>query len=581
MNPASPSSLVPTRPSERSQANAGVAQIAARVGRHQSVYATANITVVVAGMVNLALLARSLETWEFGQLAVLLVLATGVSVLASLGTLQGTMAAVFGSTGDDDGVGDDERRSTVSDPARAATTGALMIAGVGAAVTIPLVLGGNLLEAQVLHQAEPAHLLAMAGLAGTAGATARLTANLLRIDRRPLAYFVTVLSQSLITVGATAVLLVAGLGLEAGVLGIATGNVGALAVGLVMGRGYFAARASRHDAVVITRRGAPLVPIVLSFQTIQLGDLLLVSRFANADATGFYRAASRFGALAVYWTATFHMAWGPMRIDPEHRAIDETHGRTQVSAAVLLVFLAGTGGVWLFLLASANWWVAIVGSSYADAAKYIPLVAANFALHGLFIMAYRIAEFPNKRRMFVILAVTAAVLFVGVSFVVLRHLGPGGVVVGGAIGYGTGITVLLVLTQRGPTPLPLPTWRLLAIIALTAMLAAAVWPIDLDPIPTLGVAIVVSLIYAAGALAILPPSHRRVLFAALRRLARRPSRTDDPTALEDAALRSLLDAHGRTPAWIADAAGIDPAVVDARVRRLGRMDAPPTAAGRD
>lgn len=493
-------------------------QLAARLGRHQSVFVAANLSGVFAGFAMLAVLARSFEPSEFGDLAVVLVIASIVTVLSNAGTLQGTFATVWGTSDDGDDVEIADPGERTSDPRRALTTGLVMTAVIGSVVGGLIALLRQPIADALLSSDGSSHLVGLAGLTGALGAVARLTTQVLRLERRPAAYLTLVLVQGFGGVLATGVLLLSGVGIEAALIGIGAGHVLAAIAGVFLARAAYVGRVSRRDGATILRRGRPLVPLVLAFQTIQLGDVLLVARTTTAVDAGHYRIASRFGALAVYWTASFHMAWGPLRRDPLHAAADGLVGRKRVDGAVAYYYVAGAVGVLVFLWASAPWWVGIAGPGYEQAADFVPAVAANFVLHGLFVLAFRVAEFREKRTWFIRLAVFAAAVFVAVSLVVVPAVGPAGVTVGAALGYGSGILALLVRTQRGPTPVVYPALSMATVVLGGGTIL--VWILVIAPAPSGAIllAAIGLLVHVLLTAAAAPRRHRRVLRAAARAL---------------------------------------------------------------
>ena len=164
----------------------------------------------------------------------------------------------------------------------------------------------------------------------------------------------------------------------------------------------------------------------MSFNLIQLADVLLLSWFAPATQVGLYRVASRVGALLSYWTTSFLMAWGSMRGEASLVAAIAERGTRGVAAVLATYFSLVT--FWLILAAGllGDEVLRIVAPGYEEAANLVPLTATAFAFHGWSVLVYRSVEFPTKRRWFAILSVGNAAVFVATSLVYVPALGAAG-----------------------------------------------------------------------------------------------------------------------------------------------------------
>src|SRR4051794_29769914 len=99
-------------------------RLASRIGGHTLIYALSAGSTVVAGLVSVVAFTRYLEPTQFGELAVLYVSASFLTLLYNLASLQGTFSWVFGTAGDDDDAPDDATGPrTAKDSRRALMTG--------------------------------------------------------------------------------------------------------------------------------------------------------------------------------------------------------------------------------------------------------------------------------------------------------------------------------------------------------------------------------------------------------------------------------------------------------------------------
>ena len=249
--------------------------LATRIGHHSLVYLTTSVVTVLGGLVSLAVQTRYLKPAEFGTLAVLYVFSTILTLVFNAGSLQGTFSWAFGSTGDDDTELDDGGE-LANDPRRALATGLLLTASVGLAGTLLAAAFADPLAALLLRDGDDASLVIWAATAGAAAAIWRLSANSLRLERRPIAYLSVTILLNLTTLGFTWILLAKGQGLRGAILGIATGTIVSTVFALILAKRNIRFAASWSDAAEIMRRGRALIPVVFSFNVIQLGDLLFV-----------------------------------------------------------------------------------------------------------------------------------------------------------------------------------------------------------------------------------------------------------------------------------------------------------------
>lgn len=412
------------------------------------------------GLVQVAVLTRYLGPADFGELAVLAVSATALTLIYNAGTLQGTFSWVYGTAADEE-AGDDDARVGSSDRRRGLATGLAMTCVAAALGTAGVVVFARPLAELLLGGAQDAYLMGWAACGAGAASVWRLAVNTLRLQRRPGAYFTASTAHGALGLLGVVVLLEAGRGLEGAVVGVAIGNILATLLTTSMIRRDVRLAVSWHDAKNIMRRGRALIPVIAAFYTIQLADILLLSRFLPSSEVGLYRVAARIGALVSYWTTSFHMAWGPMRRDPLHVAADRDRGAPQVAAALATYFTLLTLGAILACAIFADELVQIASPSYKSSAAFIPLTAAGFGFHGWYVLVYRTADFPRKRTWFVWLSVLVAATFVGSAFALVPWLGTYGISLAVMTGWTVGITGMCLRGQWGARSVPFEYGRIL------------------------------------------------------------------------------------------------------------------------
>ena len=92
-------------------------------------------------------------------------------------------------------------------------------------------------------------------------------------------------------------------------------------------------------------------------------------------------------------------------------------------------------------------------ASYADAAGLIPFTALAFVMPALYRTINQNVAVPNKRPFFIGGVVAAALLFIGVTWLLVGEIGVYAAPVGMIIGFGIPALLLFIRGQRGKKPL--------------------------------------------------------------------------------------------------------------------------------
>jgi O-antigen/teichoic acid export membrane protein len=575
----------------KSQPASALATLATRIGRHGAIYGAGTVSALVFGLLQLAVLTRLLDVAAFGELAILLVFSALLTVVYNLGTLQGSLARVFGASGEGD-EGDevlDEQidTATARDKRRALGTAialTTLIAGLG---TVALALSAPTAADLLLHDRGETGPVIWAAGAGALGSVWRLVVNVLRLERRPGAYAVINSARPVLVVAAVIPLVAAGGGVGAAMAGVALGTALSLAVALLATRGSYAVAFSTQEAREIMRRGSGYIPIALSFWLISNADLLLLSRYAPDSDVGLYRVASRVAAVMTYIVSAFWMAWGPLARTPLYAAVEKERGWASAGATVATYFTLGLVALLLGLAISADVLVRIAPPSYSGAASLIPLIGAGFAVGALFVLVYRVARFERKRRAYILLTVLSAIVFIVAALLLIPAMGSNGAALSVIIGHAAGLAGVLVLSQRGPSPLPFEYRR---IILGTGVAAACFVASQLagggveGAAPAADVAALLAFPLLLVALGIVSRSQLRVMRSAARSLlpeptGRRLARELASVSPEHHAVLRILAGERRAPDEAAKLLGLPTETILARfvaaLRELAGLDPDP------
>jgi O-antigen/teichoic acid export membrane protein len=532
--------------------------LARRAGAHSGLYVASGAATLLLGLVSVAVLTRFLAPAEFGKLAILLVANSILSMVFNLVTLQGTLSWAYGTVaGDDDdpGAGD---MSTARDPRRALGTGLVITALAGAAGSAAVAAAAPALADWLLGSRSDASLVIWIAVAAAGSSMWRLVTNAVRVERRPAAYLGGSVALHVLQLAGMTSLLAIEPGVEEAVIGLALGTLAGLVVAVALCRRSLRFAFSVADARAIWRRGKALVPVVVSTNVIQLGDVIVLSRFAATSDVGLYRVASRIGASVSYWTSAFHMGWGPLRKDPLHIAAERELSSSGVAVRMASYFVLSTAWVLLGLTVLADELVRIAAPSYGDASPLIPLTAAGFALHGLFVLVYRTQQFRTKRKWFIWLAVLAAASFVGLSLILVPSFEAYGVSIAAIGAWGIAIAGMGLRGARSQESISYDYGRIAKSIVVASGLAAAALLLDdaagpVEPLVDLAaVALYPLLLVRLGALS----------RAELR--LRRGADARASAESDDEVLRRLV-VEDQSPAEVATRMGLDEAEVRRRL----------------
>jgi O-antigen/teichoic acid export membrane protein len=443
---------------ENGQASAGdrgsLVLFGRRLGRHVGVYAGSHVGIFLFGMVNLAVLTRLLPIEEFGRLAVYLVLATMLTMLYNLGSLQGTLIAVFGAggAGEELGLEEAEGEAIAADSERALTTGVLLTMAI-AALGTAVVFAAAPLFASILGQPGELDAVRLAALCGATGAVWRLVQNVPRLERRPLLYSALNLLRPALALGLGVGFVAAGFGVEGALAGIAAGTALAIPVAILAGRRNYAFGVDLAIVPDIFRGGAMVVPIIVAMWVVTNVDLYLVSAYAPDDAIGPYRVAMRLGAGISYLVSAVSTAFMPLKRTPLYAALREEHGPSGFGSAMLAAFLFICIWAVLGLALLADVLIRIAPASYAGAAPLVPLIGLGMVACGVVMVIYRGAKFPSRRNWHIGMMLAASMIFVVSGLLLVPAFGGYGAAVAQILAFTVAALVLLWVVQRSEHPL--------------------------------------------------------------------------------------------------------------------------------
>lgn len=441
---------------------------AGRLGRHATVFGAAALGGTVGGLIGVFVFTRFLDPREFGQFAVLSTIATIVTMVATLGIMQGTMRRMYGTAGDEE-VGEDEgpAASVAADPRLSLSTGLAMCTAIGALLfAVACVWAGD--WADLVGDRSDGSLVVLAAGAGALGGLMRFGRYILRLQLRSRAYLAVTLVGALGSIAVAVPLLADGLGIEAVLIGFLAANATAFAICLPLLRVDLRPAVSLLEAREILRGGARYLPVVMSFQTIQLGDTLLVANFANFADTGLYRVAQRIAMPVSYGTSVFQQAWGPMRRDLTHAAVEKIDEARRYAAHLMTYYALFVVALILVVAVFADQLTHLAASDFGEAATLVPLTTVSVAGHGVFIFSYRNARLPRQMAWLVGLSLLAAAIFVAGAALLIPTQGAIGAPLAAIAAWTVATAIVLGANQAIGRPIPFE-WRSLALLVVLSL----------------------------------------------------------------------------------------------------------------
>ena len=486
-----------------------------RVSRDAVLYFLGTATVLPLSLVNVAVFTRYLDPSEYGDLAVLFVLAGSLTVLWNLLTLQGTFLWVFGA-GDDADIGSEEdgRLARVGTKRRALGTGALL--------TLLTVLGGTAALLLVEDDLRRGLVGADQGLAavrwalvsGAAGSVFRFVVGVPRMERRPVRFVILNLLRPVLALAVAIPLVVSGDGVAGALAGTAIGTLATCVVAVAIQARSYAMAFSLSDARRIITISASYSGLAIGLWAAHNVDILLLAHYASDADVGVYRLAARMAAIVSYAVGAFLVAWSPLERTSLFAAAYATFGRPHVRGLMITYYFVMSCWLVLGMSLAADVLIQIAPPAYAAGAGLVPPIALGLALYGLFTVLGRTTPMRRRGLTYGGAAIGSSLVLLACCPLLIPWLGPSGAAFALVAGMACGCTFLAVLAWRGQAVRVSPL-RLAALVALTGGLLASAtlvgshhdaWRAAIDVLVTL-----VVFPAAVIALGLVPRTHLRPL----------------------------------------------------------------------
>jgi O-antigen/teichoic acid export membrane protein len=347
-----------------------------RLAASSAAYQAASFLSATLALVTLPLYTRHLTRAQYGYAETLLTFILLASIVLKFGIGEALLRFWFD---DDDPARRDRLAKTASGFIFTTTT---IVALIGLAFAGPL--------SQAILVKEDATLMALAILGLWAFTNLDVMYTLLRCEERRRAYMTASITNVVLTVTATVVLVVV---LGTGARGYLLGNYGATTV-VLLGMWIYERRriafwpsGGRRALDPLMKFGAPTVPADAAVFALNVVDRAYVLRAVSPAAAGLYALSVKMATIVILAVRGFQAAWPPLA----YSVTDEGEA-ARLYAFVTTAYVLVTGIVVAAIVLLGDWGVRLLAApSFYGATESLPWVALGWSLYGLFLVFVTIA----------------------------------------------------------------------------------------------------------------------------------------------------------------------------------------------
>ncbi|HEY1567637.1 MAG TPA: lipopolysaccharide biosynthesis protein, partial [Solirubrobacteraceae bacterium] len=216
-----------------------------------------------------------------------------------------------------------------------------------------------------------------------------LAYGLLRVDERLRVYAIASVSNVLMTVAASVVLVVV---LGDGARGLLLANYGASTVVLfalwfTMRHRLRPRRAQAEEMGVLLRFGLPTVPAEASVYALSIVDRYYLFHHRSPALAGLYSIAVKLAGAVAFIVRAFQYAWPPLAY-----SVTDDREAGRLYGLVTTYYLLVSGWVVAGLALEGRWVLRLLTApAFFDAYKALPWVALGWALYGLWVVFLAVA----------------------------------------------------------------------------------------------------------------------------------------------------------------------------------------------
>jgi O-antigen/teichoic acid export membrane protein len=288
--------------------------------------------------------------------------------------------------------------------------------------------------------------------------------SLFRVEQRSTAYVAATLTNVVITIAATVLLVVV---FEKGPLGVLVGNLtGTLIVYaalLAYNRRFLGLQFDRSLYRAMNRFGLPLVPSAVALWLTNFSDRFFLVKLADAHEVGLYSIGVRVASAIVLLLTAFRMAWPAFAYSIED---DREARRTYSFVLTYVVYICCWLALALGLL--APWILKLITTKpFYPAQNVVAPLAFGVAAFGAYVVVQIGTGRARQTRSNWLVTGAAAVVDVALNLVLIPPYGR----MGAAVAMVTAYTLLFVgMAWRAHRVFPVPyQWRRVATLGLAAV----------------------------------------------------------------------------------------------------------------
>jgi O-antigen/teichoic acid export membrane protein len=441
----------------------GIAGHMLRLARHSAIYGVGGLVARILAVGLLPLYTRYLSASDYGAIETMIALVAVLTVLLRFGTSEAFLRFYY--------VPDtsEERLRVV----RTAFWFTMTTA------TIGLVLG-EIFAPQISHLFFGSGGRTDIVRAAFVGLWAQMNfmqlTSLFRVEERAVAFSIASVSNVLITIASTLILVVV---VKEGPLGVVVGNfTGTLVVYLALvlyRREQLGLEFDRSLFWKMEHFGMPLVPAALALWAVNFIDRFFLVRIAGQTETGLYSIGVRIASVAVFMLMAFRTAWPAFAYSIE----DDREARRTYPYVLTYLILASS---WLSLALGvlAPWIVRVLATpQFYDGAQVVPLLAFGAtAFAGYVVVVIGVGRVRKTQFNWIVTGIGAAVN-IGLCAALIPGYGQMGAAIATAAAYAVMFGGMTLNAQRR---FPVPyQWRRVgtAMGAAVALLLVVVYPLAL------------------------------------------------------------------------------------------------------
>jgi len=469
-----------------------------RLGKHSVIYGLGGLVSRILAVLLLPLYTRYLSPSDYGKVETLIALTTVIGIVLRMGISSAFFRFYFDSP-------EPAARRLVLRTSFWFTMGM---------ATLGLLLGLALsseISLRLFGSSDDQELVMAAFVGLWAGMNYEQLTSLFRVEERSVAFVSASLTNILVTVGATLLLVVA---LDKGPIGVIVGNfTGTLLVYVILvgyRREQLGLQFDRRLLREMNRFGIPLVPTALFLWITNFSDRLFLVHLADVHEVGLYSVGVRIASALVLLLTAFRLAWPAFAY-----SIDDDAAARRTYAYVLTYLVVVTTWVATSLALLSPWIVRWITSKpdYEPASRVVgPLAFSTVAFAGYLVVAIGVGRSRRTQFNWVVTG-AAAVVNVALNLALIPPYGMMGAAIATIAAYTTMFLGMAWWSQR-IYPVAYQ-WRRVATAAAAGVALVVVGKLAGGGLP---VALLLALVYP---LALLPlgfylPSERRAIGARLR-----------------------------------------------------------------